>query len=300
MVPMLCIPVLPLQATDTPHLHNYFWFNYQLSAGKINEANAWFAKNLQTAPVHVYKGYTQLLHAAGKHQAIAALIPALDAHFATDPDMQLIFYQALAHTGDAQGAYTRLMQISRQFKTNQEIAYIAAQTYMANHEPANALSVINEYLNSTPPKSNNFVFHFLKAQILMQLDKKPEALASIKKSVRMQPHFDAGWLLKAVLEEQAGQLPTAIKAYTTYLELSGGNDLIEKHLLSIFFKHKIAQHNQQQLVLPTRCLEKAVTLFEQKKYSQGLQELEQCLGQHAAQGAHALTKAHAQTKKSPQ
>ncbi|MDZ4123741.1 MAG: hypothetical protein U1E02_06140, partial [Hydrogenophaga sp.] len=240
---------ISVQCAETSHLHDYFWFNYQLAAGKVNEANAWFTKNLQTAPVHVYKGYTQLLHATGKHQAITALIPKLDAHFATDPDIQLIFYQALAHTGNTQRAHELLMNLSQQFKSNQEIAYMTAQAHLKNHETSNALSVINDYLNSTPPKSSNFVFHFLKAQILTQLDKKTEALASVTKSVRMQPLFDAGWLLRAVLEEQlaqekkgqeqAKQTQEAIKAYISYLELAGGNDMVEKHLLSIFFKQKV-------------------------------------------------------------
>lgn len=280
---------VPAQATDTSHLHDYFWFNYQLSAGKVNEANAWFNKNLQTAPVHVYKGYTQLLHAAGKHQAITALIPKLDAHFATDPDIQLIFYQALAHTGNTQRAHELLINLSRQFKSNQEVAYMTAQTHLANHEPNNALSVIDDYLNSTPPKSNNFVFYFMKAQVFTLLDKKKEALESASKSVRMQPLFDAGWLLKSVLEEQIDQPESAIKGYITYLELAGGNDMVEKHLLSLFFKQKVAQYKQKELTVPTVCLEKAVALFQQKKYSQALQDLDQCLAIQTKSGSVSKT-----------
>jgi predicted Zn-dependent protease len=282
---------------DPSSLHDYFWFNYQLSAGNLAQADTLFAQNLQTAPVHVYKGYLQLLHTTGKHQAIALLIPKLDAHFAHDPDIQLIFYQALAHTGDTKGAYDRLIRLSSQFKTNQEIAYTTAQTYMANHELSNALHVIEDYLKGAPPKSNNFVFHFLKAQILSQQGKKTEALASAKKTVTMQPRFDAGWLLRAVLEEGIGQFQESIKGYITFLELSGGNDMIEKHVLSLFLKQKMAASKQAQLTVATPCLERTVSLFEQKKYDLGLQELDRCLKTQSPKGTTVVSTAHTPTGK---
>ena len=172
----------------------------------------------------------------------------------------------------------RYLKLANQFKTDQTIAFQAANIYMRRKEPENAIATIDSLLNNSPRKPNNFIFHFLKSQIYVQLNNKEKALESIKACLAMQPRFDKGWLLLALLEEQAGRLGEAIKGYTTFLETTtGGNHDIERHLLQLVFKQKLLQNNTKTAMLSESCFAKAMRLFENKEYANALAQIDTCL-----------------------
>jgi tetratricopeptide (TPR) repeat protein len=82
-----------------------------------------------------------------------------------------------------------------------------------------------------------------------------------------------------MIEEQAGKLEQAIKGYSSYLELIGPNQQIERHLLELVFKQKAAQRNQQVVFLDKACLSKSLLLFERKQYQAALHQINNCLDQ---------------------
>src|SRR2546430_2720766 len=81
----------------------------------------------------------------------------------------------------------RFIRLNDKHKTNPELAFNAANSYLRRKEPENALKVINNYLNNSPRKPTNFLFHFMIAQIQLQLNNKEEALKSVQKSLEMHP-----------------------------------------------------------------------------------------------------------------
>ncbi len=265
----------PLSAHN---VHNYFWANFQQFKGDP-KASTWYEQLLASqAPIPVYKGYVNFLFDTDNFKLIVALLPKLDAAFAQDPDIQLIFARALEKVGAQHQADEKIFKLNNQFKTHQEITFQAANAYLRRKEPENALRAIDDLLNNSPRRPNNFLFHFLKAQIYVQLNDPAQALKCVQASLDMYPHFDKGWLLLAILQEQQGKLDAAIKGYTLFLELSGGNNQeIEQHLLQLVFKQKIAQQHSKSASIGQTCFQKALAFFDRKDYEQALTQINQCL-----------------------
>jgi len=263
------------------NLHPYIWANYNHFAGNTKATHHWYQKIFSSpGSIYTYKGYIHFLYDLGQYQQIIKLIDSLNTIFSQDPDTQRIFALAFEKTNNQAQADERFIRLNDQFKSHQEIALHTANVYLRKKEPENALKVIDNLLNSSPKKPNYFIFHFLKAQIYTQLNKHQDARTHIKKSLEMHPQFDKGWLLFAILEEQAGKIDEAIKGYTTFLEITGGsNKTIEQRLLALILQQKMAEKNNQPLFLNRSCFNKALLLFKQKQYTRALDQIDKCLKQ---------------------
>lgn len=271
----------PLIATeDATTFHRYLCANYYHYSGKIKQAHDWYIKLFSsTNSVYTHKGYLNFLSDTKQFKQISALFPSLNKKFENDPEIQLIFTQAFEKNNQMDLADSHIIRLSQSFKTNSEITFRAAQTYIRRREPENALLTINAFLNNTPRRPNNFVFYFLKSQTYIQLNQLPEALDSTKKCLELHPQFDKGWLLCASLQEKAGNLQEALSGYATFIELSGGNSDIEKHLASLMFKYKATQNNNHALLPRAMSIENALSLFNQKRYDQALVHINSCIEQ---------------------
>lgn len=266
--------------------------NYLQFGGRSKQAYELYKSMLGSqAPVYVYKGYIHLLFDTANYAHVAQLIPQLDPVFQNDPAIQLIFAQVLEKTGKIDQADERYITLNNRFKNNQEIAFNAANSYLRRKEPENALIVIDGLLNCSARKANNFIFHFMKAQIYIQLNKKQDALKSVQKSLDMHPRFDKGWLLLALLHEQENQLNEAIKGYTNFLEVADGNNKeVEQHLLQLIFKQNIQKNPSTKTTINKACLDKALRFFEQKQYQKALDNLDECIKQNPKNTQNKLFK----------
>lgn len=268
-----------LPETEGRTLHLYLLAQYKTAEGSLEEASKYFDQLLSYTPIStaVYKGYTQFLVLNNQYQKIVELKKKLDESFSDDPTVQLAIVEALDHTHDHKEAIDRLINLSHKNPSNQEIAFKTAQVYLAQHEPENAIRVIDSFLDNAIQKPNIFIFYFFKAQILIQLNKKTAALEAIKKCLKTHSHFDKGWLLCAMLEEQAGNLEGAIKGFSTFLDLVGQDNAVQKHLMQLIFKQKMLAEKTSTLQVSAPCLQKAILLFNQKKPKAALEQLEECL-----------------------
>lgn len=272
----------PIGEPSKQHLHNYFMASYDQYGGKLKQAYERYKEMLAAgAPAYVYKGYVHLLYDTGNYAHILQIIPQLDKLFEDDSDIQRTFAQVFERSGSKDEADDRFIKLNDKFKTDQEIAFNAANSYLRRKEPKNAIKVIQTLLNNSPKKPNNFIFYFMLAQIHIQLDEKIEALKNVQKSLEMHPRFDKAWLLFGLLQEQSGQLKDAIKGYANFLEVSpSANREVEQHLLQLIFKQKmVEQHTNKALVLNKHCFEKALSLFEQKNYKKALDQIDICLAE---------------------
>jgi predicted Zn-dependent protease len=261
-------------------LHNYLWANYNHFAGNISRAQNWYAKLFSTNnSIYTYKGYLNFLADTKQFKQIADLMPQIQKKFNNDADIQLIFANALEKTNHGNQADNHIIMLSQTFKTHAEISFRAAQTYIKRKEPENALLTIDAFLNNTPRKANNFVFYFLKTQIYMFLSQFTQALENIQKCLEMHPQFDKGWLLCASLYEKEGKLKEALSGYATFLELSGGNKEIEKHLCNLMLKYKSLEDNNHILLSHTISIDNALILFKQQRYPQALAHINSCITQ---------------------
>ncbi|TET06417.1 hypothetical protein E3J79_01900 [Candidatus Dependentiae bacterium] len=267
------------------NLHRYIWANYNHAGGKFNEAQKWYDAIFLSnqSSIHTYKGYIHLLRDIGKFQQIVNLIPKLESNTAItdDPGIQLIFIQSLEKTGRINEATNRLITANNKYKGDQEIAFHTANLYLRRKEPKNALIVIDNFLSNCPHKPNNFIFYFLKSQILVNLNQKEKAVEQIKKCLEIHPNFDKGWLFYALLEEQQGNLGEAIKAFTTYLNLSGGNKEVEQHLLQLILKQRTLSQQNKSINIEADVFKHTKLLFEQKRYHEALEQLQHYLNQNS-------------------
>lgn len=257
--------------------HRYLWANYQQFDQQFTQAQHYYNPLLQSNPSpYAYKGYLNLLQETGQWAKIIGLLGTIDTTFAQDVEIQMIAAQALERTGNQNACDERIIKLNDQCKTNQELAFGAAQIYQRRKEPENALKVIERYLNATGDKANNFIFHFMKSQIYVQMEKKPQALASVKKSLELYPKFDKSWLLMAILEEQAGRIEQAVSGYTHFLqETQDSKTVVQEHLAALMMQHKISaapQANTQQ-----NCFAQAQGLKNQGQFDRALAAIDSCL-----------------------
>lgn len=271
---------------DTDTYHNFMLTAYHQLDGKLDKAQKGYQRLLLSpdTPVHVYKGYLPYLAAAKDYRQILILMPKLQSHFENDPDIQLIFGVALEASGQQDEADKLYIKLSRQFKTHPEIIYQAVNSYRRNKERMNAIQLIDDLLNNSPRKPNNFIFYFMQAQLYTELSDAKNARESVGKSLELHPNFDKGWLLFGMLEENAGQLDDAIKGYTNFLELSGtSNQQLEKHLLELLIKRRMVNSKQKAMTIDNKCLLDGLSFFQNRQYRKGLQQIDKCLEKEPAQ-----------------
>lgn len=264
------------------NLHRYMMANYYQFGGDLQTSGKWYGQiTPQDDSLYVYHGYIPFLYASQNPQQIVSLIPQLDNAYAKNPLIQSIFAQALEQTGQKTEAQKRLIALNDQNKTNQEIAFKVIQIYLENKELENALHVIETTLNSSSRKSSNYVFLFLKSQIYLQLNKKPEALAAIQACIDAFPRFDKSWLLFAILQEQEGKIEQAIKGYTHFLENTDAPHAeIQQHVLQLGLKQKLMQ---QQNAQAGKDIESRVLKIEHLGSQKKFEEAAALLGKWAAQ-----------------
>lgn len=261
-------------------LHASFWANYNGFGKKPTAAFEWYKKYLcqRNLPGYMYRGLLHLFKQTNNLQQIILLMPLVEDAFADDIEIQMLFVHALQQTGAEDAADARIITLVSKVKDNQELAFHAAQTYLKRKEPENALLTVNDYLSHASGRLNNFIFHFLKAQIYLMLDKKDEALVELQKSLAIHPSFDKGWLLFGLLQEQTGKIKKAIKGYRTFLEVSDQPiPHIQEHLLRLLFKQKILEAQAQNASINMSCFEQALLLFKENKYRQALEKIDESL-----------------------
>jgi len=263
----------------TDDVHRYMWAEYQRFGGNGKEAYLWYKDLLSSNPSpHAHKGYIHFLSQTGNATTIVQLYDKHKDHFKDDDVLQLIFVQALEAAGRQQEADELLIALANRFKKNAKVSIYAAQMYIRKKEFNNALSVVNNFLNSAPKTPNNYIFHFLKSQVYTQQNDTRNALKSIKKSLKLYPHFDKGWLMYAALKEQAGHLQEAIKGYSTFLQKSRRPDFkIQRYMMNLIFKQKMLEQQTSTLLTDKTCLEQALILFKDKHFEQALEKIDLCI-----------------------
>jgi len=282
---------------ETQNLHRYMWANYNHSGGKLSEAQKWYDTIFATSnpSINNYKGYLSFLRDTNNYSKIIELIPTLDAHktLKEDPAVQLIIIQALEKTDQKQNAVDRLIDANNLHKDHQELAFFTANLYVRRKEPKNALIVIDNFLKECTQRPNNFIFYFLKSQILVQLNQVDQAIKHLNQCLGMHPNFDKGWLFYSMLNEKQNNIDNAIKGYITYLELIGGNKEVERHLIQLVLKQNMLKEPQKSISIDPSALKQIVILFQQKRYQKGLEELQEHInkkiGQRKANIKHNTT-----------
>ena len=265
------------------NLQCYILANYYQFGNDLKNAGYWYSQITPTADTnshYIYLGYIPYLAAIQSYSEIVKLLPDFDAVYKSNLEIQQLFALALEKVGKKNEAHARLITLQEQNKSHQELAFKVAQIYVERSEPENAIQVIDTLLNNCSRRPNNYIFYFIKAQLLVQLNKKHDALETITQCIALHPRFDKSWLLYAVLHEQAGKINEAIQGYKSFLETTTeSHKEIERHLASLAFVDQRTALKTSTSSDPKECLAQAISLFEKKDFTKALQHTDQCLAQ---------------------
>jgi len=275
--------LLLYQIEIKPNLHEYMWANYQQFAGNLGVAGKRYQELFTThkAPIYCYKGYVHYLEKTGKFKEIISLTQTINDTFNQDPDLQLILINALKKDNQKTAAIKQLIHAYELFPLHTHIVFETASMYTEQKELTNALQVIDKLLNNVSSQPNFFIFHFMKSQIYVQLGQLDKALESVKKSLDMHDTFEQGWLMRATIEEELGQLNNAITGYANFLKLTQQpNQQVAQHLMQLSLKQKMVQAQAPAVETNQSSLEKAMLLYQQKNYAQALDAIETHLTHH--------------------
>lgn len=261
-------------------LQTYLLANYHQFGQQTSQAQKLYGQLIQKkVSPYVFKGYVPFLLSNHQFTEIVRLAPQLDSLFENDIEIQQNIAQAYANSGNKAGALNRMAKLQKKFPENQEIAFELVKLHLENQQFDHAILVIDQLLNSSPRKPNNFIFYFLKSQIALQKGNKPEALKHIRLCLELYPKFDKAWLMYATLKEQAGRLEEAIKGYTNFLDTTSDkrDRQLEKHVLELVLKRQISIQNKPDLGISQDNLKNILTLLDSHNYIGAVNTFEKCL-----------------------
>ncbi len=239
----------PLSFQDTDHskdtqsYHHYFIANYNHSSGNIQQALLQYKKILTENPsIYIYEGYLKLLFDVGLFAQVIDTIEKkkeqIQPLLNKSVELQLIIAQAYLHAGKDDEASTRFSLLAKEFPNNEQVAYYSIISLMKKGSDATVLSEIKKQLANEQLRSKHFLFYFLESKIYLQQRKLINAQQAIEKSLELFPKFERGWLFKALLMEQQGNINDAIHGYQRFLSLVGREESIEKQLIQLLFSQE--------------------------------------------------------------
>lgn len=218
---------------------------YQWKTGRIEEAFKTCQKIMalsKNIPPFVIETNLKILFSLGQHSKVTQYYEketsTFEKLFGDNLDVQLMLAQSYLTINKDALAEKILAKLSTKYHDNEQVAYYTAVSLIQSGDQKKALCHIDKCIKNKALRSRHFLFHFLQSKIFLQAKEYPKALASINESLKKFPHFDRGWLFKAMLLEQQGKITEAISGYKQFLDLSGGDQAVEKQLVQLLFMQK--------------------------------------------------------------
>ncbi len=101
-----------------------------------------------------------------------------------------------------------------------KIALLDAQTQLESGHREKAVEILGKYVRDHAKKDDNYIMRYHYASMLVQVDRREEALAEYEKSVALEPRYDAAWLGLGETAYGLGQYARAAEALRKGYETS--------------------------------------------------------------------------------
>lgn len=115
-----------------------------------------------------------------------------------------------------QKSVATLEELSRDAK----LALFEAQSLLEKGETEKAVEQLGKYVRSHEKKDDQFLVRYQYASMLVQVDRREEALVQYEKVVQLEPRYDAGWMGLGETAYGLGQYEKAADALMKGYELS--------------------------------------------------------------------------------
>jgi predicted Zn-dependent protease len=101
-----------------------------------------------------------------------------------------------------------------------KLALFEAQTLLEKGESEKAVEQLGKYVKSHEKKDDSFLVRYQYASMLVQVDRRAEALAEYERVVQLEPRYDAGWMGLGETAYGLGDFAKAADALMKGYELS--------------------------------------------------------------------------------
>ncbi len=259
---------MAIQAHESEKYHFYFWANYnQLEEHSTVAQHCYEFLFNNFNSTHIYPGFLAHLLQTEQFDTIVGLANKPELINLNDLATELIFIKAFEAVGNHDEGAKRLIKLSTQYPENPEIIFYTATTHAQNNHFNEALAVIDSYFTHAPHATKNFIFYFLKAQILSRMGNTALAIENVKKSLELYPEFENGWLFLGLIHELAGNLDEALTNYQHCLKIVGHNPLIERQIMHLQLKQNTMTY-QSDITKP---FNEALNAYQQNQFQKALQ-----------------------------
>ncbi|HEU4928770.1 MAG TPA: tetratricopeptide repeat protein [Candidatus Krumholzibacteria bacterium] len=93
-----------------------------------------------------------------------------------------------------------------------KLALLDAQQQLEAGQPEKAVEILAQYVNAHAKKDDHYLMRYHYASMLVQADRREDALAQYEKVVALEPRYDAGWLGLGETAYGLGQFKRASEA----------------------------------------------------------------------------------------
>jgi predicted Zn-dependent protease len=101
-----------------------------------------------------------------------------------------------------------------------KLALFEAQTQFEGGDSQKAVEILEKYVRDHAKKDDSYVMRYQYASMLVQVDRREEALAEYERVVALEPRYDAGWLGLGETAYGLGQYQRAAEALRKGYEAS--------------------------------------------------------------------------------
>lgn len=214
----LIVSIIKAPIISNPlNISRYFWANYQHFQKNPQKAEFWYAKLFENeVPLVVYEGYIQFLFATKKFPLIYGMKDFILSHFVSNVPLLLVLQDVLIQYKEDEIMHDVLLKAHKKHSENSNLTLRAVSILLERKDINGAIGCIDALLNKTSRGPSIFLFHFMKAQMYLQINRLEDAIFTTKQSLELFNYFDKAWLMLAVLYEQLGNIPESIHAYQQY------------------------------------------------------------------------------------
>jgi predicted Zn-dependent protease len=121
---------------------------------------------------------------------------------------------------DDKAAGTKPIETIENLPRDARLALFEAQTLLETGEAAKAVEQLGKYVKSHEKKDDRFLVRYQYASMLVQVDRREDALKEYERVVQLEPRYDAGWMGLGETAYGLGQYGKAADALMKGYELS--------------------------------------------------------------------------------
>lgn len=249
---------------DATEYHAVLWGMYSVARGTLESGILSFEHIVldDTASVPLTKAYIAYAYQAKQYSFVVHKQTFIKKNCADDTEMLLMLARSFEHLKRHHEADACFAQLEKKYPDNAEIMYHAMRAHIRGERLHQALACADTFIEFNKEATACAVFYYIQAQVCQLLNKHDQAIAHLEKCIALSPRFEQGWFLWALLHEKMNKTLQVQRGYTQFLDIVGGDAVIEKKLLSLLLND--TAHAEKSWY------DRAAQAFYEKQYSKAL------------------------------